>query len=101
MGTDCRRRYAGRSPSNRPRRPRGRAWAGEAVSDWLIEAARRGITPVAEPELPEGLRRGESGRIEFQCGSCGQWSEWPAEIEDFELGHPSNLCGGPPRRLPT
>jgi len=43
-------------------------------------------------ELPDGLRE-RNGVIEFVCNRCGQWTEWPAEIADFEPGARENLCG--------
>lgn len=54
--------------------------------------------PVPE-ELPDGLWW-RDGKLMYECGSCGQPSEWPVEIEDFELGHYANVCGGSPRCIP-
>ncbi|MBH0112688.1 hypothetical protein I5E68_06955 [Novosphingobium sp. YJ-S2-02] len=69
-----------------------------AVNAQLVDQA--GDATEMVDELPEGLRRDESGAIEFQCRSCGQWAEWPGEPEDFEFDAPENLCGGSPRCLP-
>ena len=52
-----------------------------------------------DARLPEGLRL-HKGVIEFQCRSCDKWREWYGEIEDFELGHHHNVCGGSPRCCP-
>jgi len=49
--------------------------------------------------LPDGLRDND-GVIEFECISCGRWTEWPAEILDFEPGASENRCGGSPRCIP-
>ena len=49
--------------------------------------------------LPEGLSY-MAGQVQFECRSCGNWAEWPADIADFELGHRHNVCGGSPRCCP-
>lgn len=95
------------------------------MSDWLIEAARHSITgnlPAEERclycdgtgdvirgdgewlgqcdcDLPEGLIR-KSGVLMFECRSCNKWTEWPANIEDFDINAPENVCGGSPRCCP-
>lgn len=58
---------------------------------------RRKMTMVVD--LPDGLTY-RNGRIEFDCVSCGNASEWPVETELFELDDPMNLCGGSPRCCP-
>jgi hypothetical protein len=52
-----------------------------------------------EEELPDGLIE-ENGKIMFRCRACEKWTEWPAEISDFYIDCPSNVCGGLPRCLP-
>lgn len=54
---------------------------------------------IDENDLPDGLYL-KDGQIVFECRSCGNWTEWPAEIEDFELGADTNVCGGSPWCLP-
>jgi len=49
--------------------------------------------------LPEGLSMID-GTISFECRSCERWTEWPAAISEFELGHYANVCGGSPRCCP-
>ncbi|MEG8223513.1 hypothetical protein OSJ57_23350 [Sphingomonas sp. HH69] len=49
--------------------------------------------------LPEGLRE-RGGVIEFECISCGHWSEWNGDVADFEPGVSENRCGGSPRCCP-
>lgn len=49
--------------------------------------------------LPDGLWEVD-GVYFFQCRSCGNDTEWPAEPEDFEFDGPANYCGGSPRCLP-
>lgn len=56
------------------------------------------VTP-PEPELPEGLWE-KDGKIMFECRTCGAWTEWPAEIEDYEHGVAENVCGGSQWCLP-
>jgi hypothetical protein len=36
----------------------------------------------------------------FECRSCGNTTEWPAEPEDFEPNSYTNVCGGSPWCLP-
>ncbi len=50
-------------------------------------------------ELPDGLRE-YNGLIEFQCRSCGAWTEWPDEIADYDPDAHENMCGGSPRCCP-
>ena len=49
--------------------------------------------------LPDGLWY-RDGRINYHCENCGEASEWPVEICDFEYGHPHNVCGRSPRCCP-
>ena len=51
-------------------------------------------------ELPDGLVANADGVIEFECQSCGNWTEWPADIEDFDSDGNANVCGGSPRCSP-
>lgn len=50
-------------------------------------------------QLPEGLWW-RDGQVQFECRTCGAWTEWPAEIEDFHEDNPANVCGGSPRCIP-
>lgn len=50
-------------------------------------------------ELPDGLRDNE-GKVEFECRSCESWSEWHADVADFDINDINNLCGGSPRCCP-
>lgn len=50
-------------------------------------------------ELPDGLWLVQ-GRPFFQCASCEQATEWEGELEDFELGDSTNVCGRSPRCCP-
>lgn len=67
------------------------------MTDWLIDAARRPYN--RDPELPEGLIM-LAGKVQFACRVCGEWTEWPANIEDFDIDTPENVCGGSPRCCP-
>ena len=49
--------------------------------------------------LPEGLSYTD-GQIKYRCERCDELAEWCGEIEEFELGHYANLCGGSPRCCP-
>lgn len=51
-------------------------------------------------ELPAGLLLNAKGFPEFECVSCGEWTEWPADIEDFDIDNPNNQCGRSPRCCP-
>ena len=50
-------------------------------------------------DLPEGLIEHE-GKILFECLVCGEWTEWPADPEDFDPENPSNVCGRNERCCP-
>lgn len=58
------------------------------------------LRDLEEAALPDGLYLALNDRIMFDCESCGERREWFADIEDFELGDPHNLCGGSPRCCP-
>lgn len=62
-------------------------------------AILRGIEIAKPVELPEGLIE-QDGKVLFRCRSCEHWCEWPAEIEDFDINDPHNVCGGSPRCCP-
>lgn len=49
--------------------------------------------------LPDGLIRQE-GKVQYRCRVCEAWTEWPAEIEEFDINDPHNVCGGSPRCHP-
>jgi len=49
--------------------------------------------------LPEGLTY-VRGAIRFECLSCGDLDEWPAEVEDFDIDNPANRCGKSPGCCP-
>lgn len=49
--------------------------------------------------LPEGLTY-TRGAIRFECLSCGELTEWPADVEDFDIDAIENRCGGSPRCCP-
>lgn len=49
--------------------------------------------------LPDGLSFIDGG-IKFQCRICESWTEWPAEIADFDINAHENVCGGSPRCCP-
>lgn len=59
----------------------------------VIEIALRRGAEIAT-EMPDGLRP------YFKCRGCSEWVEWPAEISDFDINSPSNVCGGSPRCCP-
>lgn len=50
-------------------------------------------------ELPEGLWYA-NGAVQYECESCHQATELPIEPEEFEYGHPHNVCGRSPRCCP-
>lgn len=70
---------------------------------WVL--GREGHDPCDEQDidivlgLPDGLSFID-GAIRFECNVCETWTEWPADISDFELGHNANVCGGSPRCCP-
>lgn len=54
----------------------------------------------ANEELPDGLWRMNDGRLMYECVSCGENSEWPAGIKDFDINNHANMCGRSPRCCP-
>lgn len=49
--------------------------------------------------LPDGLTY-QDGQVQFQCRVCEKWTEWPADVEDFDPDAYQNVCGGSPRCCP-
>lgn len=80
----------------------------DALKDRGVEIRRHKLLEAIELEdgnfdpgydLPDGLRY-HDGEIQFECRSCGSWTEWPASVADFEPGASENRCGGSPRCIP-
>lgn len=42
--------------------------------------------------LPEGLSY-RAGQVQYECESCGEWTELPIDPSEYEHGHPHNVCG--------
>lgn len=57
------------------------------------------VAPDNEDDLPDGLIYND-GQIQFECISCGAWTEWCGDVADFEPGAHENMCGGSPRCCP-
>jgi hypothetical protein len=76
--------------------------AGKFGLRWMLD--REGDDPCDEwagawPDLPDGLSY-RGGRFFYDCRSCEKETEWEGEPDEFEFGHPSNVCGGSPGCLP-
>jgi len=86
-----------------PNRPVSGRFANLFNLRWVL--GRYGFDPCDEWDidsvlgLPEGLSFID-GQVRFECRSCGNWTEWPVDVADFELDHDANVCGGSPRCLP-
>lgn len=54
-----------------------------------------------EPEevLPDGLVRVD-GQLLFDCRVCGEPTEWPLEVEDWDPDADGLVCGRSPRCCP-
>jgi hypothetical protein len=73
----------------------------KSFGKWFAEQGAQ-ATPTPEPEekeLPEGLWMSSIG-LTYSCVSCGQDSEWPADIEDFDINERANQCGRSERCCP-
>lgn len=65
-------------------------YGDDPCDEWCIEDIMN---------LPDGLFY-IGGKIQFECNVCEKWTEWPADISEFEIGHYANVCGGSPRCCP-
>lgn len=65
----------------------------------LTEYAVIELVSVETPELPDGLYE-IGGVIYYDCLNCEQKTEWPVEVEDFDINDPNNVCGRSPRCCP-
>lgn len=73
-----------------------------ALKDMISRANAHLSYPIQQKEvgeLPDGLYWIE-GKPTFACRVCDAWTVWDGEPEDFEDGHPNNVCGGSPRCCP-
>lgn len=74
-----------------------------ALKDGGVDPSGHALLASVEQEdgsvLPDGLRY-HDGEVQFECRSCGKWSEWPSDVADFEPGAYENMCGGSPRCCP-
>lgn len=70
---------------------------------WLL--GRYGFDPCDEWDpnaflgLPDGLFW-RAGNVMYCCASCGEATELPVDPEEYEDGHPHNVCGRSPRCCP-
>lgn len=63
----------------------------------LRSLARKGAI---DSVMPPGLWRTSDGTLKFECRGCGEPTEWPAEIAEFDINNHANMCGGSPRCCP-